>query len=271
MAYTKTNWVNDQTELNAENMNHIEDGIYNSQNVEIIAISDEAPSQCATGDKYYNTEDNLIYTATGTNTWSEDGEEPISGIFYILFSEQSSYSYDGTTLVSVGGGTEDIIISDTEPTEEGVKIWIDTGEISNRASEITNSYSTSTGIGYSANYVNNLLKTTIGTMTYNTTYFNTPVFNKISKSGNVVSIYFIAQKKADWSGNADIITGLPSNSFGDNFRFSAHIGDDEYIPATTSSRIMLWTQINGTSIRCYNGAIANNKYVHINLTYITND
>ena len=83
MAYTKTNWVNDQTELNAENMNHIEDGIYNSQNVELIAVSDEAPSQCTTGDKYYNTEDNLIYTATGTNTWSEDGEEPISGIFYI--------------------------------------------------------------------------------------------------------------------------------------------------------------------------------------------
>lgn len=158
MAYTKTNWVNDQTELNAENMNHIEDGIYNSQNVEIIAISDTAPTSCVTGDKYYNTEDNLIYTATGTNTWSEDGEEPIRDVFYILFSEQSSYSYDGTTLVSVGGGTEDIVISDEEPTEEGVKIWIDTGEISQQASEITNSYSTSTGIGYSANYVNNLFQ-----------------------------------------------------------------------------------------------------------------
>ena len=158
MAYTKTNWVNDQTELNAENMNHIEDGIYNSQNVEIIAISDTAPTSCVTGDKYYNTTDNLIYTATGTNTWSEDGEEPIRDVFYILFSEQSSYSYDGTTLVSVGGGTEDIVISDEEPTEEGVKIWIDTGEISDRASEITNSYSTSTGIGYSANYVNNLFQ-----------------------------------------------------------------------------------------------------------------
>lgn len=112
---------------------------------------------------------------------------------------------------------------------------------------------------------------TIDTMTYNTTYFNTPVFNKISRSGNVVSIYFIAQKKADWSGNADIITGLPANSFGENFRFSAHIGDDEIIPATNSSRIMLWTQINGTTIRCYNGAIANNKYIHISLTYIAND
>lgn len=172
-------------------------------------------------------------------------------------------------LSNVGGN--EIAISETEPTTETTKLWINNGEIGTPASEITNSYSTSTGIGYSANYINNLLKTTIGTMTYNTTYFNTPVFNKISRSGNVVSIYFIAQKKADWSGNADIITGLPANSFGDNFRFSAHIGDDEYIPATTSSRIMLWTQINGTSIRCYNGAIANNKYVHISLTYIAND
>lgn len=157
MAYIKTNWVNDETELNAENMNHIEDGIANSQNVELIAISDEAPLECETGDKYYNTEDNLVYTAIGINTWSEDGEEPISGIFYILFSEQSSYSYDGTTLVSVGGGTEDIIISEDAPTTDDWKLWIDTGEIGSAASEITNEYSTSTGKGYSANYVNNLM------------------------------------------------------------------------------------------------------------------
>lgn len=30
MAYTKTNWINDQTPLNATNMNHIEQGIYNN-------------------------------------------------------------------------------------------------------------------------------------------------------------------------------------------------------------------------------------------------
>ena len=154
MGYIKTNWVNNTTELNAENMNHIEDGIFTAHNVELIAISDTAPATCSTGDKYYNTEDSLIYTATGTNTWGATGEEPISGIFYILFSEQSSYSYDGTTLVSVGGGTEDIVISDTEPTEEGVKIWIDTGEISQQASEITNEYSTSTGKGYACDYAN---------------------------------------------------------------------------------------------------------------------
>jgi len=146
------------TDLNANTFNtmqnNIEEAIDEKQNVELLAVTNIAPSECTIGDKYYNTDDNLIYISTATNTWSDTGEEPISGIFYIVFDEQSSYSYDGNTLVSVGGGIEDIIISDTEPTEDGVKIWIDTGEISNRASEITNSYSTSTGIGYSANYVN---------------------------------------------------------------------------------------------------------------------
>ena len=216
MAYTKTNWVNDDTELNAENMNHIEDGIYNSQNVEIIAISDTAPTSCVTGDKYYNTEDNLIYTATGTDTWSEDGEEPIRDVFYILFSEQSSYSYDGTTLVSVGGGTEDIVISDEEPTEEGVKIWIDTGEISQPASEITNSYSTSTGIGYSANYMNTYIDDTgwIDMSSYiNTTNFSArsgqpPMARRIGKvvywKGSVYCSTAVNNREAT------ILSGIPS-------------------------------------------------------------
>ena len=56
-------------------------------------------------------------------------------------------------LANVGGN--EIAISETEPTTETTKLWINSGEISNQASEITNSYSTSTGIGYSANYVNN--------------------------------------------------------------------------------------------------------------------
>lgn len=175
------------TDLDADTFNtmqdNIEDAIKEVQNVELIAISDVEPSECTTGDKYYNTEDNLIYTAIATDTWSEDGEQPIKGIFYILFSEQSSYSYDGTTLVSVGGGTEDIVISDEEPTEEGVKIWIDTGEISNRASEITNSYSTSTGIGYSANYVNSITGFDLSgyTLLDNSIYYK--------KCGKMVTLY----------------------------------------------------------------------------------
>jgi len=52
---------------------------------------------------------------------------------------------------------ENITISNTTPVDlDSVKLFIDTGEVSSSASEITNEYSTSTGIGYSANYVNNL-------------------------------------------------------------------------------------------------------------------
>lgn len=50
-----------------------------------------------------------------------------------------------------------IQITDTEPTDSDNKIWIDTGEVGSQVSEITNEYSTSTGLGYSANYVNGKL------------------------------------------------------------------------------------------------------------------
>ena len=50
-----------------------------------------------------------------------------------------------------------IQITDTEPTDSDNKIWIDTGEVGSAVSEITNEYSTSTGLGYSANYINGLV------------------------------------------------------------------------------------------------------------------
>lgn len=107
-----------------------------NKNIELIAVSDTAPSECSIGDKYYNTTNKEIYTATGTNTWSETGTTPISGILYIVYNEQASYSWDGTDLVSVGGGKEDIVIDDEEPTDPDVKLWIDTGEVQNYGSEI---------------------------------------------------------------------------------------------------------------------------------------
>jgi len=48
-------------------------------------------------------------------------------------------------------------ISNTQPSSTSNKIWIDTGAVGSAVSEITNEYSTSTGLGYSANYINNLL------------------------------------------------------------------------------------------------------------------
>ena len=106
------------------------------KNVELIAISDTAPSTCVTGDKYYNTSTKKIYTATDTNTWGETGETPLDGMFYIVFDEQSSYAWNGSDLVSVGGGKEDIVIDDEEPTDPDVKLWINTGAVQNLGSEL---------------------------------------------------------------------------------------------------------------------------------------
>ena len=104
MSYIKTNWVNNETELNAENMNHIEEGIDNLQNVELIAVSSEAPLECSVGDKYYNIIDDKIYTAIETDTWETTGENAKKGIFYLVFDEESIYSYNGETMISVGAG-----------------------------------------------------------------------------------------------------------------------------------------------------------------------
>lgn len=105
MAYTKINFVNDETDASAENFNHMESGIANSYNVSLLAVSETAPSECSTGDKYYNTSTKKIYTATSEDTWGTTGEDPISDILYIVLEERTSYTWDGTDLVSVGGGS----------------------------------------------------------------------------------------------------------------------------------------------------------------------
>ena len=108
MAYVRRHWVdypNTTTPIDAGALNNIEDGIEESHNIQLLAVTDTAPSECAEGDKYFDTTTNLIYTATGTDEWGETGETPIADILYIVLDEQSTYTYDGTDLVSVGGGT----------------------------------------------------------------------------------------------------------------------------------------------------------------------
>lgn len=134
MAYTRRHWVDypdTSTPIDADALNNIEDGIEESHNIQLLAVTDTVPSECAEGDKYYDTTTKLIYTATGTDEWGETGETPIADILYIVLDEQSTYTYDGTDLVSVGG--------------------------SGGGTNIINEYSESTTDGYSANYLNNLL------------------------------------------------------------------------------------------------------------------
>lgn len=86
-----------------------------------------------------------------------------------------------------GGGSEVVIIDDKQPTSEFNKLWIDTGEVQNLGSEITNEYSESTGVGYSANYINNLntystTETKIGT--YNGKILYSKIFTGTTNSSD---------------------------------------------------------------------------------------
>ncbi len=189
MTYTKTNWVNDQAPaINATNLNNIEDGIANSYNVALLAVSDTAPSECSTGDKYYNTTTKKIYTATGTDTWGTTGVDPIEDIFYIVFDTKTSYSYDGTDLVSVGGGGAEVAISTTTPTEDEI-VWINPNDsVDVYGSYISNEYGTSQEIGYSQEYVNkNNVYSTNETDTGKKWVDGKKIYRKVYATGNLAN------------------------------------------------------------------------------------
>ena len=106
----------------------------------------------------------LIYTGTG-KTFMDYGNERIptgsGGGSVDVDTEMSDTSENAVQNKVIKEYVDDqvssieVIISNSEPTSTGNKIWIDTGEVGSAVSEITNEYSTSTGLGYSANYINN--------------------------------------------------------------------------------------------------------------------
>jgi hypothetical protein len=142
-------------------MNEIKDVINDNETKVLIAVSDTAPSECNTGDLYYNTTDNEIYVATATDTWSSTGTEPTENTIYILFDTKTTYSYDGNSLVSIGGGKAEIAISTTEPTEQQ-ELWINPNKLVKAyGTYISNTHGTSQTIGYSQEYLNGSIGKTI--------------------------------------------------------------------------------------------------------------
>ena len=106
------------TPLTPENLNKMDSGIKTLDDnkieiIELLTVSDVAPTECATGDMYYNTTTNKIYTATNTNTWGETGADPESNNLYIDLENTNIYYYDGTSFKSYGGGSGSG--GDTEP------------------------------------------------------------------------------------------------------------------------------------------------------------
>ena len=99
------------------------------QIVELLTVAVIAPSECEKGDKYYNTTDNLIYTASAENTWSEVGVVPTQDIIYVDLEHTKLYYYDGTNFKSYGGGSGTKEVGYTDEELEGTeKILIEASD-----------------------------------------------------------------------------------------------------------------------------------------------
>jgi len=191
MAYNPILIQNEVTELDEDTLNYLQNGIKNAYNVSLIAISNTAPSECSTGDMYYNTTDNKIYTATATDTWGEVGTTPISDILYVILEDKKTYTYNGTTLVEL-------------------------------KTPVKNSYSESEDDPYSANYVNNAVKDTYSTSETKTNKVwidNKPIYRKVFQ-------VTVTQNLADTTipnsfiSNIDTVinvNGILKNAFGNVF------------------------------------------------------
>lgn len=97
--------------------------------LELLTVSDTAPTTCKTGDKYYNTSTNKIYTATAENTWGTTGEDPTNLDIYVDLEHTKLYYYDGTNFKSYGGGSGTKEVGYTDEELEGTeKILIETSD-----------------------------------------------------------------------------------------------------------------------------------------------
>lgn len=118
--------IADINKCKANDLNEIKQVVNENENKILIAVSDTAPAQCSAGDQYFNTTTKLIYTATATNTWGQTGVAPTLNTIYMVYDTQAMFSYDGDTLISVGGGKPPIAIQDEEPTD--AVLWIKPNE-----------------------------------------------------------------------------------------------------------------------------------------------
>lgn len=127
-ALNQNSNIPDINKVNDTDMNMIKNVVNNNETKYLLAVVNTAPATCDTGDIYFNTTDNLIYTATATNTWGSTGVAPTKNTIYVLLSTNSIYAYNGATLVSIGGKQPE------------------------------NAYSTSQDNSYSCDYVNGIIE-----------------------------------------------------------------------------------------------------------------
>ena len=106
------------TPLSSANLNQMQDNMENAIiPIKLVSISATAPESATTGDMYYNTADNKVYTATGTNIW-DSGSTPRYDGFYINTNDNTLFYYDGNTLILSGGNLTDKNIKNEKTTSE---------------------------------------------------------------------------------------------------------------------------------------------------------
>ena len=189
-----------------------------------------------------------LTTTTKTSTVSAINElnstkatsNDVGNIANLTTTDKTSVVNAVNELNSNKASKNEVIISNTQPSASDNKIWIDTGEIGSAVSEITNEYSTSTGLGYSANYINNL-------NTYSTTehrvgtwidgkplyskYVKIPNPSEISGSGTVAQNFphGISNLKRCVDVINPIFTGNTSSYIGRYFNLPLLAGSSGYL------------------------------------------
>lgn len=251
MIYERVNWLNKgetgAKPINKTNLNQMDKGIYDLQNIELIGVEKTAPTECTTGDKYFNTTDKKIYTATADNTWGETGETPLRGILYVIISSQTSYYYDGDTLISIGGGNggTTIPVSATPPEnpEDGA-LWVDTddeGVIVEVDQEVNSGSTNAVSNKAITNYVNDL-------NTYSTTetivgYDDSQkaIYRKVFK-GQLASMAIIAENIENYYGCYGCVemasNTYPSLPYYEYSTSGAYLSTIQYISSNNTIRFV---------------------------------
>lgn len=90
--------------------------------IDLLALTNTAPSTCAKGDKYFNTTSNKIFTATATNTWGSTGKTPETGVIYVNLADNSTYRWSGSAMVKISNPLDIATLSEAQAGTNDTKV-----------------------------------------------------------------------------------------------------------------------------------------------------